>query len=171
MAGRLVYNSEDRIRPFAGVSAFFRTGRRCHGSERSNAAIPAGNRNKKGVFYDTLELAQKMVKILDGKKATDIKLIDIRGLSTLGDYFLLASASNTTLTKSLSDELEERLSKEDGLEPKRIEGYQSASWILLDYYDVIVHIFYAETRQYYSLERLWADGKEVDLSGLLAKEE
>lgn len=119
----------------------------------------------------SLELAQKMVKILDGKKATDIKLIDIRGLSTLGDYFLLASASNTTLTKSLSDELEERLSKEDGLEPKRIEGYQSASWILLDYYDVIVHIFYAETRQYYSLERLWADGKEVDLSGLLAKEE
>lgn len=126
---------------------------------------------RKGLFMTSLELAQKMVKILDGKKATDIKLIDIRGLSTLGDFFLLASASNTTLTKSLSDELEERLSKEDGLEPKRIEGYQSASWILLDYYDVIVHIFYAETRQYYSLERLWADGKEVDLSGLLTKEE
>lgn len=119
----------------------------------------------------SLELAQKMAKILDEKKATDIKLIDIRGLSTLGDFFLLASGSNTTLTKSLSDELEERLSKEDGLEPKRIEGYQSASWILLDYYDVIVHIFYAETRQYYSLERLWADGKEVDLSGLLSSKE
>ena len=164
MAGRLVYNSEDRIRPFAGVSHFFGLAGAAMGA---NAQMPLSLPET----ATSLELAQKMVKILDGKKATDIKLIDIRGLSTLGDYFLLASASNTTLTKSLSDELEERLSKEDGLEPKRIEGYQSASWILLDYYDVIVHIFYAETRQYYSLERLWADGKEVDLSGLLAKEE
>ena len=171
MAGRLVYNSEDRIRPFAGVSHFFGLAGAAMGA---NAQMPLSlpeTATRKGFSMTSLELAQKMVKILDGKKATDIKLIDIRGLSTLGDYFLLASASNTTLTKSLSDELEERLSKEDGLEPKRIEGYQSASWILLDYYDVIVHIFYAETRQYYSLERLWADGKEVDLPGLLAKEE
>lgn len=116
---------------------------------------------------ESLDLAKKIVSILDSKKATDIKVIEIKELSSLGDYFVLASASNTSLTKALSDEIEEKLSKEDGLEPKRIEGYQSASWILLDYYDVIVHIFYEETRDLYSLEKLWADGREVDISDII----
>ena len=66
----------------------------------------------------------------------------------------------------MSDEVEEKLSKL-GLEPKRIEGYQTASWILLDYYDVIVHIFLRETREFYALERLWSDAGQVDLSRVL----
>ena len=116
---------------------------------------------------ESLELAKKIAGLLDNKKATDIKIIEIKELSSLGDYFVLASASNTSLTKALSDEIEEKLSKEDKLEPKRIEGYQSASWILLDYYDVIVHIFYEETRNLYSLEKLWADGREIDISDII----
>ncbi len=116
---------------------------------------------------ESLQLAKRIAALLDSKKATDIKVIEIKELSSLGDYFVLASASNTSLTKALSDEIEEKLSKEDGLEPKRIEGYQSASWILLDYYDVIVHIFYEETRDLYSLEKLWADGREIDISDII----
>ena len=110
----------------------------------------------------SLELAREIGKILDSKKATDIKIMDIGGHSSLGDYFVLASASNTTQTKALCDEIEEQLFKK-GLEPRRIEGYQSASWILLDYVDVIVHIFYKETREFYSLERLWADVQQIEL--------
>ncbi len=116
---------------------------------------------------ESLQLAKRIAALLDSKKATDIKVIEIKELSSLGDYFVLASASNTSLTKALSDEIEEKLSKEDGLEPKRIEGYQSASWILLDYYDVIVHIFYEETRDLYSLEKLWVDGREIDISDII----
>ena len=110
----------------------------------------------------SLELAREIGRILDSKKATDIKIMDIGGHSSLGDYFVLASAGNTTQTKALCDEIEEQLSQK-GLEPRRIEGYQSASWILLDYVDVIVHIFYKETREFYSLERLWADVQEIEL--------
>jgi len=109
----------------------------------------------------SLELAKKIAQILDSKKATDIKIIEIKGISGLGDYFVLASGSNTTQTKALSDEIEEKLG-ELGLNAKRVEGYQSATWILLDYYEVIVHIFYSETREFYSLERLWADGKAIE---------
>lgn len=118
---------------------------------------------------DSLALAKKIARILDEKKATDLKIIGIGELSSLGDYFVLASASNTTLSKALADEVEEKLSKEEHLEPKRIEGYQSASWILMDYYDVIVHIFFEETREMYSLERLWADGREIDLSDIVKR--
>ncbi|MBE6883772.1 MAG: ribosome silencing factor [Ruminococcaceae bacterium] len=110
----------------------------------------------------SLELAREIAKILDSKKATDIKVLNIGELSSLGDYFVLASGSNTTQTKALCDEIDEQLGKL-GLNPRRIEGYQSASWILLDYVDVIVHIFYSETREFYSLERLWADVKQVEL--------
>lgn len=110
----------------------------------------------------SLELAREIAKILDSKKATDIKVLEIGELSSLGDYFVLASASNTTQTKALCDEIDDQMSKL-GFEPRRIEGYQSASWILLDYVDVIVHIFYKETREFYSLERLWADVKQIEL--------
>ena len=106
------------------------------------------------------------IKALDSKKAKEIKVIEIGDLTTLADYFVIASGANVPQVKAMSDEVEEKLSKM-GLEPKRIEGYQTASWILLDYYDVIVHIFLKETRDFYSLERLWSDAEQVDLSGIL----
>ena len=108
------------------------------------------------------ELVQEIARLLNGKKAQEITALEIRNLTTIGDYFVIASGSSNAQVKALSDAVEEGLSKL-GLEPRRIEGYQSAMWVVLDYYDVIVHIFYEQTRQFYSLERLWADAPRVQL--------
>ena len=116
---------------------------------------------------ETLELipkVKKIVKLLDSRKATDIKAINISEQSALADYFIICSASNTSMVMSLCDQVEEMMSKELGIEPRRIEGYQSANWVLLDFNDIIVHIFYKEARQYYALDKLWADGILLDIS-------
>lgn len=110
-----------------------------------------------------LELVHSVAKLLDDKKGRDISAIEIKDLTTLGDYFIIASGSSNTQVKALSDAVEEGLSKL-GLEPRRIEGYQSAMWVVLDYSDVIVHIFYEQTRDFYALERLWADAPRVRLN-------
>lgn len=115
---------------------------------------------------DSLELTKLAVQILDKKKADKIDVIKVSDVTILGDYFVIASASNTTHVKALADELEFEL-KKSGRIPERVEGYQSANWIILDYQDVIVHIFYEETRHYYNLEKLWADGVQVDVDELL----
>ena len=116
------------------------------------------------------ELVKKIVRILDSKKGLDIEVIEIGELSTLGDYFVLVSGGSSTQVKALAEEVEDTLAK-DGIEPKRIEGAQSALWILMDYRDVIVHVFYKEARGFYQLERLWADGEQVDISQYLVKED
>ena len=108
------------------------------------------------------QLARQIAKLLDDKKAERITILDISKLTMLGDYFVVASGSNTTMVKALAGEIEEKLSAQ-GIRAKRIEGESSAMWILMDYYDVIVHIFYNETRDFYGLERLWADAEEVTL--------
>ena len=90
------------------------------------------------------------------------EVIQIGELTTIGDYFVVASAGNTTLVKSLCEDLDEYLGRQ-GIEPKRIEGRSSAQWILMDYRDVIVHIFYAETRNFYSIDRVWADAPRLPL--------
>jgi len=110
----------------------------------------------------SLALAKQIANILEDKKAEKITVLDISKLTTLGDYFVIASGSNTTLTKALAGEIEDKLSAQ-GIEPKRIDGERSAVWILMDYYDVIVHIFHDETRDFYCLERLWADAEKIDL--------
>lgn len=112
------------------------------------------------------ELALEITKFLDSKKATDLEVIQIGELTTIGDYFVIATASNTTLVKSLCEELDDYLGKK-GIEPKRIEGRSAAQWILMDYRDVIVHIFYTETRDFYGIERVWADAPRLDLSNIV----
>lgn len=116
----------------------------------------------------SLEQAKAIVKVMDSKKAKDIKLVEIKGLSSLGDYFVIASASNTTQVKAIADEVEDEMSKL-GIEPNRVEGRQSAQWILIDYYDVMVHIFLEESRNFYNLEHLWSDAPQVDISDLLTQ--
>lgn len=115
----------------------------------------------------SFELVKTAVKLLDDKKATDINVLDIGELTSLGDYFVIASGGSTTQVKSLAGELEDKLSAA-GMEPRRVEGESSAMWVLMDYGDVIIHIFYKETRDFYCLERLWADAPEVDVEKLLA---
>ena len=118
---------------------------------------------------DSKALASKIVKILDSKKGMDIAGIDIRQLTTIGDYFILVTGTSSPHVKALAEEVEDTLAKE-GLEPRRVEGAQSATWILIDYQDVILHIFTKETREFYSMERLWADAPRMDLAGLVTEE-
>lgn len=108
-----------------------------------------------------LERARFIAAALDGKKGEDIKILHIGDLTTIGDYFVVVTGNSTSQVRALADEVDEKMS-EAGFEPKRIDGYQSCQWILMDYHDVIVHIFLSETREFYSLERLWADAPTVD---------
>ena len=109
-----------------------------------------------------MEIAKLAVKALEDKKAEDIRVIDISNVSVLGDYFIFASGSNRNQIHAMSDEVERILGK-NGYPVKHIEGYDNANWILLDFGDIIVHLFDRENRLFYNLERIWRDGKEVEM--------
>ncbi len=108
------------------------------------------------------ELVHTAVEALSNKKAEDIRIIDISGVSVMADYFIIASGNNRIQIQTLADEVEEKLSRK-GFPPKQIEGYETANWILLDFGDIIVHIFDRENRLFYDLERIWMDGKTVEI--------
>ncbi len=113
----------------------------------------------------SLETAKLAVKILNSKKGIDIKLIKIDGVSSIADYFVIATGSSSTHVKTLADEVEVKLD-EAGISVSHIDGHRSDTWIVLDYVDVIVHVFSEEAREYYNLERLWQDGEEMDISDI-----
>lgn len=117
------------------------------------------------VLKDSKEMAKLAVKALEEKKAGDIRVIDISDVSVLADYFIIASGSNRNQVQAMADNAEEALFKA-GFEPKQVEGYQTANWILMDYQDIIIHIFDEENRLFYDLERIWRDGKEVSVTEL-----
>ncbi len=98
------------------------------------------------------------------QKGTDIILIDIEGLFVLSDVFVIATGTSRPHVQSLSDRVEERLSESAGLKPLRSEGRNEAEWILLDFGDIIVHLFQGGSREFYGLERLWADAERVEWS-------
>lgn len=110
---------------------------------------------------ESLTLAKKAAGILDNRKAGRINVIKIEDISSLADYFVIANGESSTHVRALADELEEKL-KEEGVMPARIEGYRSNSWVLLDYGSVVAHVFTQEARDFYDLDRLWADGIKVD---------
>jgi len=122
--------------------------------------------NEGEIIMSSLELTKKIVKVLDEKKADKTEVIKVRDLTIICDYFVIASANNSTHVKSLVDEVEHQL-KGLGKYPARIDGYQGANWVVIDYNDVIVHIFYEETRNIYNLEKLWADGERLEIAELL----
>ena len=105
-------------------------------------------------------LAETVCAFLAFKKAEDIVIVDVREKTVLCDYFVIAGGRSTTQVKALCDNLEEKLSKE-GMEPRRVEGVKEGRWGVLDYGDVIVHIFNDESRLFYHLERLWGEGDNV----------
>lgn len=111
------------------------------------------------------ELAKEIVKVLDKKKAEDIKVIEISELTIISDYFVIASGTSTTHTKSLVEDVEFEISKL-GTSPARIEG-RATGWILMDFGTVLVHVFQKEMREYYNLERLWSDAVITDISDIL----
>lgn len=113
--------------------------------------------------YDQAVMAAKAIS---GKKGLDIQVIEISDISVLADYMVIATGTSSTHVKAIADEVEYRLD-EAGISVSHIEGYRSNSWILLDYVDVIVNVFSDEAREFYDLDRLWQDGKPVDLTGIV----
>ena len=116
-----------------------------------------------------MDQSLNMVKIaydaLDDKLAEDIKIIDIRSISVLADYFIIADGNNKNQVQAMVDNVHEELFKA-GYEMKQMEGYREGNWILLDFGDIIIHIFDKENRLFYDLERIWKDGKEVSIEEL-----
>jgi len=108
------------------------------------------------------EMTKLAIAALEDKKANDVRVIDIAGVSVIADYFVIASGSNTNQVQAMADSVREALGIA-GYEPRQIEGYGVANWILMDYNDIIVHIFSDESRTFYDLERIWRDGKEVSV--------
>ncbi len=114
---------------------------------------------------DSKKVAKIIVDALDDKKAINIKVIDISKISILADYFVIAGGNNDNQVKALADNVEEELYKNQ-IEPKQIEGYDNANWVLMDYRDVIVHIFNEDERLFFDLERVWSDATEVNVEDL-----
>ena len=107
------------------------------------------------------KLALDIAKILDTKKARDVKIIKVTEKTVIADYFVIAAGNSSTQVKSLADEVEYVLSQEQGIKPTSIEGRGLGNWILLDYDNVIVHVFGNQAREFYNLEKLWAEGEEI----------
>lgn len=107
------------------------------------------------------EMTRLAIQALEDKKGNDIQIIDIHEVSVIADYFIIASGSNPNQVKALADNVEETLGRA-GYEARQTEGYSTAAWILMDYNDIIVHIFSDEDRSFYDIERIWRDGKIVD---------
>ncbi len=105
------------------------------------------------------KLMKEIVKIIDDKKGFDIDVLDLRGLTTMTDYFVIASGTSTKHASSIAEAVDEDLS----VEVSHKEGMRTGTWILLDYLDVVVHVFSREERAYYGLDRIWSDAKKVDV--------
>lgn len=114
---------------------------------------------------DSKEMARLVIQALEEKKAEDISLIDISEVSVLADYFIIANGSNRNQIQAMTDQVEETLGR-NGAKLRQVEGYDTANWILMDYGDVIVHIFDRDNRLFYDLERIWRDGKRIDAKDL-----
>ena len=113
------------------------------------------------------EMTKLAIAALEDKKANDVRVIDIAGVSVIADYFVIASGSNTNQVQAMADSVREALGIA-GYGPRQIEGYGVANWILMDYQDIIVHIFDEENRLFYDLERIWRDGSLVEKADLEA---
>ncbi len=115
--------------------------------------------NEQKVMAKTAYLA------LDEKKGEDICLIDISSISVMADYFVLASGMSTPQIQAMVDNVQEKMGKA-GFSLKRLEGNKSSSWVLMDYGDVVVHVFHQDDRLFYDLERIWSDGRQIDPAAL-----
>ncbi len=110
------------------------------------------------MMKDALKIA---LKAADDKKASDLVVLDITEIASFANYFLICSGDSSRQIQAIADEVEQKL-RTFGLRPSHIEGYRNAEWILMDYFDIVVHIFSKKARAFYDLERLWRDGKRLD---------
>lgn len=118
---------------------------------------------------DSKEFAHRIAEIIFSKKGYEVILMNLKQLTTFADYFVICSADSDTQVKAIADEIDKTL-KEQGIKCWHKEGYQALRWVLLDYVDVVVHIFKKEVREYYSLERLWGDADVEKISDQIEKQ-
>ena len=119
--------------------------------------MPA-QKKKKTKLTGTVLRAQRISALMLAKKALDVKIIDVRKITTLTDFFVICTSESEPQTRAITDHIYEQM-KEEGIKAWHIEGYESLNWVLLDFVNIVVHVFSRESRDYYDLERLWADGK------------
>ena len=117
------------------------------------------------------ELAILAAKALDSKKGLDIKVMEVTHLTSLADYFVICTGGSNTQINALVDNVEKVLMEEAGEEALHREGYRGGTWVLLDYGCIAIHVFSSEAREFYGLERLWRDGKPLDISAVLEEKE
>lgn len=129
-------------------------------TEKQGAKITPDSREDAEQVESAIELSKKIAKILDSKKALDVKILNIHDKTIIADCFVLATGTSTTQVNSLADEVDFRLTQE-GITPLRTEGAGSGSWVLVDYGSVIVHVFSMQSKEFYKLDKLWAEGTEV----------
>jgi len=126
----------------------------------------SGTIKRRRNMLSTKEMLSLAVNALDGKMAKDIKVLEVRDRTALAEYFIICTASSTPQIKTLSDEVGRVLS-ENGEPPLRTEGVRAGGWILMDFGNIVVHIFMDEARKFYNLERLWVDAPEIDVNSLI----
>ena len=114
---------------------------------------------------DSVKMALIAAEALEEKKGNEVTIINIEKVSTIADYFIIAGGANRNQIQAMMDETEEKLGRA-GYEPKHIEGRNSSGWILMDYGDIVIHIFDEENRLFYDLERIWRDGEKVTVENL-----
>ncbi len=119
---------------------------------------------------ESKKLVEAIVQSLDKHKAQEIRVLEVSGVTSLADYFVIAGGTSTTQVRALTDYVDTDLVNR-GIHPLRTEGYQSSQWILLDYGTVVVHVFLDATRDFYDLERLWQDARPLDYTLFLEDEE
>ena len=113
---------------------------------------------------ESIVLARLAAQALDAKKADEVRILDLRQVQGApAEYFVIASGNVPSHVSALSDAVHEAVKGATGLNPHKVEGYNNAEWILMDYFDVVVHIFQKEKRQFYRLDELWSDGEEVGI--------
>lgn len=113
--------------------------------------------------YTSLELARVAANAADDKKASDLVLLDLTGRTDVCDYFLICTGANRRLVDAVVEEIRERVGKAFDVKPLSVEGKVNATWVLMDYGSVVIHVFAPETRDFYRLERLWGDAPRVEL--------
>ncbi len=113
----------------------------------------------------TIDLVKKIVEALEDKKAEDITVLDIGEVSSIADYFIIANGNNANQLTAMEDAVDEAMYT-NGVHQKQVEETGNSTWILMDYQDIIVHLFSKEDRQFYDLDRIWRDGKVVDVHSL-----
>ena len=112
---------------------------------------------------ETKDFANRIGELILSKKGYDVRLLDLHGLSSVADYFIICSADSTIQVKAIADEVDDKL-RDVGIKCHFKEGYNTLNWVLLDYFDVVVHIFKKDAREFYNLEKLWGDAPVEEIT-------